>query len=243
MANDYYNQGVNFVPGTKVRSDDIDTELAAIEDGFDKLAGADELSNGSHTHGDDTGTTDTVVVDNGGTTTFVEGQQVTFIPAETNTGPVTMALNGGTAKAVVRNDGEALQARDLLIDLPVMVIYDGTSWVLVGATAEQTKQYNRPAMKTVSVVTYTFLSADEGSLIQFTNAADIAVTVPNETTDPMPIGWMCHIAAVGAGVATLSGEAGVVLNYAQNLATRTLNSSLSIIKTAANEFLVVGDQQ
>jgi len=243
MPNDYYNVSNDFVPGTKVRSADHDIEYAAIEAGFDKLAGANELNTGSIVHGDESGAADAYVSDNGGTDTYVTGQQVTFIPTNTNTGATTFTLNGGTAESILRNDGTTLQAGDLIAGVPVLMIWDGTNWVLVGATAQQTLEDSRPGISTETGTSYTVTATDETKVILFTSASAIAVTLPSDSTEDMAIGFITHIHQNGLGKITLLPDSGVTLLYATSLKTRTQNSSLSVIKTAANTYKVVGDQE
>lgn len=57
---------------------------------------------------------------------YVAGMKIGFIPANTNTGNVTIALNGLTAKQVFMPDGNALLQGDLRPGVPVTMIYDGT---------------------------------------------------------------------------------------------------------------------
>jgi len=241
MANDYYNYTGDFVPGTTVRADGHDTEYAAIAAGFDKLAGETELNTGSIVYGADTGSADAYITDNGGTTTFIVGQQVSFTPLANNTGASTLTLNSGVAKAVVRNSGSVLSANDLLAGVPVLVIYDGTSWVLVGATAEQAAETTRTGINAQTGTTYTVTLTDENKVILCSNAAAIAVTIPNDTNDSLPVGFIAHINQAGAGQVTIGPDAGVTLNNALTLKTRQQYSSLSVVKTAANTYLVIGD--
>lgn len=244
MANDYYNWSGDFVPGAKVRSDEIDTELTAIEDAFDKLPDPDDLKAGAHIGATDSGVADAYVLNNGGSATLVDLQMIVFIPDNTNTGASTIALNGGSAYSVVRNDGAAVQAGDLIAGVPLALIYDlsNTRWVIVGATAEQCNQSFRPGVNDQSGTTYTLATTDEAKMVICTNASAITVTVPSDTTADLPIGFICHIHQGGAGQVTLSPDTGVTIDYATSLATRTQYSALSVMKTAANTFKVVGDQ-
>jgi len=242
MPNDYYNVSKDFVPGTKVRSGDHDTEYSAIEAGFDLLAGASALNTGSIVHADETGTVDAYISDNGGTTVYVTGQQVSFIPGNTNTGPVTFTLNGGTAERILRNDGTTLQASDLLAGVPVLMIWDGSDWVLVGATAQQTLQDFRPGINSQTGTTYTITATDESKLVLCDNANSISVTMPSDATENLAIGFIVHIHQDGVGQITLVPDSGVTLLYSASLRTRAQYSSLSAIKTAANAYKVVGDQ-
>jgi hypothetical protein len=60
---------------------------------------------------------------------LVAGLQVSFVAEAANTGATTLAIDGGTAKAVVEaSDGSALEAGDIASGSVVTLVYDGTSW-------------------------------------------------------------------------------------------------------------------
>lgn len=63
---------------------------------------------------------------------YASGMRVVVIPANTNTDAVTLALNGITARAIVKFSSDALVAGDLIAGVPAVVIYDlaNTQWVL-----------------------------------------------------------------------------------------------------------------
>lgn len=245
MANDYYNWDGDFVPGAKVRSEELDNELTAIEEAFDMLPDPSELRAGSHIGASDSGVADAYTPGNGGSPTLVDLQMLVFIPDNTNTGPSTVALNGGTARPVVRNDGSAVQAGDLIAGVPVVMVYDlaNTRWVLVGATAEQCNQSFRPGINAQSGTAYTLAASDEAKMVICSNANAITVTVPSDSTADLPIGFICHVHQGGAGQVTLSPDTGVTLDYATSLKTRTQYAALSVMKTASNTFKVIGDQE
>lgn len=65
-------------------------------------------------------------------TGYAGGMIVVFEPANTNTGAVTIALNGLAAKAIVKWDGDALIAGDLAANVPAVLVYDGsTNFILL----------------------------------------------------------------------------------------------------------------
>jgi hypothetical protein len=65
-------------------------------------------------------------------TAYANGMRVRLFPANTNTGAVTLALNGLTARAVVKFSSVALVAGDLVAGVPADVVYDlaNLQWVL-----------------------------------------------------------------------------------------------------------------
>lgn len=62
---------------------------------------------------------------------YTTGAMFSFIVANTNTGAVTLNIDGLGAKAVMRNATDPLQAGDLTAGNIVVVIYDGTEFQLI----------------------------------------------------------------------------------------------------------------
>ncbi len=90
--------------------------------------------------------------------------------------------------------------------------------------------------------TYTLVAANLNQLVTLNNASGITLTVPPSV---FSAGDVINIAQIGAGQVTLSQGAGVTINSTGATATapklRTRYSAASIICTASNTFLVVGD--
>jgi len=90
--------------------------------------------------------------------------------------------------------------------------------------------------------TYTLLAANLNQLVTLNNASAITLTVPPSV---FSAGDVINIAQIGAGQVTLSQGAGVTINSTGATATapklRVRYSAASIICTASNTFLVVGD--
>jgi len=62
---------------------------------------------------------------------YVTGAMFSFVVANTNTGAVTLNIDGLGAKALHRNGTEPVQAGDLTAGNVVVVIYDGTEFQLI----------------------------------------------------------------------------------------------------------------
>jgi hypothetical protein len=90
--------------------------------------------------------------------------------------------------------------------------------------------------------TYTLLAANLNQLVTLNNASSITLTVPPSVFNA---GDVINIAQIGAGQVTLAQGAGVTINSTGATATapklRARYSAASIICTASNTFLVVGD--
>lgn len=90
--------------------------------------------------------------------------------------------------------------------------------------------------------TYTLVAGNLNQLVTLNNASSITLTVPPSV---FSAGDVINIAQIGAGQVTLAQGAGVTINSTGATATapklRVRYSSASIICTASNTFLVVGD--
>jgi hypothetical protein len=97
-------------------------------------------------------------------------------------------------------------------------------------------------INTQTGATYTLVAGDLNDLVTLSNASAITLTVPPSVFSANDT---INIAQFGAGQVTLAQGAGVTINSNGAVATapklRVQWSSASIICTASNTFLVVGD--
>jgi len=90
--------------------------------------------------------------------------------------------------------------------------------------------------------TYTLVAGDAGDLVTLTNAAAITLTVPTNASVPFAVGTQITLTQSGAGKVTVAGAVGVTVNAADGyLSLRTQWSSATIIKTATNSWILIGD--
>jgi hypothetical protein len=111
---------------------------------------------------------------------------------------------------------------------------------LVGGTTSASAQLNFNAQ---TGTTYTLVAADaENKLVTLSNAGAITLTVPPSV---FTTGQQINIAQIGAGQVTLAQGAGVTITSTGASASapkcRAQYSAATIICTASNTFLVVGD--
>lgn len=66
------------------------------------------------------------------TSTLAVNQVFIFIPDETNTGNVTISINGSSAKPYLHKDGDQFAAGDIIDNDQLWVIYDGTNFRPLG---------------------------------------------------------------------------------------------------------------
>lgn len=73
---------------------------------------------------------------------YVTGQEFRFIPANTNTGAVTINISGLGARNIVKgNAGAALAAGDLTAGVPVTITYNGTAFYMPFSPVDQSANY------------------------------------------------------------------------------------------------------
>jgi len=111
-----------------------------------------------------------------------------------------------------------------------------------GATGATGSSSSILGINTQTGTTYTLVAGDLNDLVTLSNAGAITLTVPPSVFSANDT---INIAQVGAGQVTLAQGAGVTINSNGATATapklRVQYSSASIICTASNTFLVVGD--
>ena len=99
-------------------------------------------------------------------TAYATGQVFTFIPDQTNSGAVTLNIDGLGAKDVFSNNA-VLTGLELPVNVPVSVRYDGTRFQVLGVTVAQmgsSIQVNRNAVQlSVQVGAYTLLTSVLGT--------------------------------------------------------------------------------
>ena len=115
---------------------------------------------------------------------YVAGMEIQMIPAATNTGAVTLAVNGLTAKSILKGNSVALSAGDLVIGVPANLVYIGAAgWLLtnpqnaiansfqpVSSTVPANGVY-LPAANTVGIASNTTLRGSVNSTGNWTFAA------------------------------------------------------------------------
>ena len=92
---------------------------------------------------------------------------------------------------------------------------------------------------TQSGTTYTLALADQGTVVEFTNAGAVALTVPINASVAFPVGTTIGILQYGAGQVTIGGSA--TLRSANGLKTAAQYSAVWLRKRATDEWVVSGD--
>lgn len=113
-------------------------------------------------------------------TAYATGQTFRFVAAGTNTGAVTININGLGAKAITKNGTTALSGGDISINAAVQITYDGTQFQLVsgaggGASAGGVLYENSRTLTS----SYTITSSKSAHMVgPLTIASGQTLTVP-----------------------------------------------------------------
>ena len=95
------------------------------------------------------------------------------------------------------------------------------------------------AEKTAS---YTLSSSDErDTIIEVNSASATTLTIPADDGLNFPVGTTLDVIQTGAGQVTIAGASGVTVNATPGLKLRAQWSSVTLLKRAANSWLVFGD--
>jgi hypothetical protein len=119
------------------------------------------------------------------------------------------------------------------IDVTGVVFTDGT----------QTKQ-GVPSLTTIIQKTdsYTLSSLSErDSMIEFSGQSGMTVTIPSDSSLDFPVGTSLDILQTASGQVTIAGAQGVTVAATPGLKLRTQWSSATLVKRAANTWVVMGD--
>lgn len=98
-----------------------------------------------------------------------------------------------------------------------------------------------PLLNAQTGTTYTLVLADAGKFVTLNNAAAIALTVPLESSVNYAIGTSIDLLQLGAGQVTVAGAGGVTVNATPGLKLRAQYSAATLVKTASNTWVLVGD--
>jgi hypothetical protein len=106
---------------------------------------------------------------------------------------------------------------------------------LAGKVASYTPIIQKTAAYTLSLL------SERDSLIEVGSASAVSVTIPPDSAVNYPIGTSVDILQTSTGQVTIAAGAGVTVNATPGLKLRTQWSSASLLKRAANTWIVMGD--
>jgi len=121
----------------------------------------------------------------------------------------------------------------------------GPAGTIVGTTDTQTLS-NKAITVGINAqtgTTYTLVLTDASKMITMNNAAAITLSVPTDASVAFPVGTTIDVAQIGAGKVTVAAvtPGTTAVNGTPSLGFRAQYSAATLIKIAANSWLVVGD--
>lgn len=124
-------------PATVARAADINTRFNGVSAGFDLLPPPSYIAEDRSTYSVDTGVANAyIATPPTAITAYNAGLRVRLKAANANTGASTVNVSGLGVKQIVRSDGSALQAGDIVAGQILDLTYDGTAFRLAMAFAE-----------------------------------------------------------------------------------------------------------
>jgi hypothetical protein len=114
---------------------------------------------------------------------------------------------------------------------------------IVFSDGTQTKQ-GVPSLTTIIQKTdsYTLSSLSErDSMIEFSGQSGMTVTIPSDSSLNFPVGTSLDVLQTASGQVTIAGAQGVTVAATPGLKLRTQWSSATLVKRAANTWVVMGD--
>jgi hypothetical protein len=138
---------------------------------------------------------------------YATGQMFLFRPTAVNTvSNPTLTLSGGlSAKTLVLPGTTALAIPQWGIGDALLVVYDGTSMVIVAGTSITPATFSQTLTRNAQTgTTYTVLTGDRGKWITYSNASSVAVTLPQANGTTFGSGWYSYHQNIGVGDVTIT---------------------------------------
>lgn len=93
----------------------------------------------------------------------------------------------------------------------------------------------------VRTTNYTLVLGDDGIIIETNSTSAVIISVPLESTVAFPIGSKITVIRANTGAASVAGVSGVTVNATPGLNLRAQWSAATLLKRAANTWLLMGD--
>lgn len=152
--------------------------------------------------------------------------------AQYGAGQLTIAQGAG----VTVRTSSTLRLRTQWSAASLVLSATADQWFLVGDL--------EPLGQTINAqtgTTYSLVIGDAEKLVTLSNASAITLTVPTNASVAYPVGVHIDLAQIGAGQVTVAAAGGVTVNSTPTLKARAQYSGMSLIKTATDSWLLVGD--
>ena len=151
------------------------------------------------------------------------------------------AADGAIPESIVTTKGDLIAATASGVVARVGL---GTNGYVLTADSTQTagikwsSVYSPDLVLNAKTANYTLISSDVNKLITVTSATAVTITIPNGV---FSVGQQINVTSLGAGLVTIISDGTTTLTSTPGNILRTQYSSATIICTATNTFLIVGD--
>jgi hypothetical protein len=180
-----------------------------------------QISSGTIVTGTVGGTVDAITLTNSPTVPSAQmkyGSKFMFTPIGTSSSTTPTLNVDGIGAKTIQYRGAALVAGDIVSGFPMLVVYDGTNFQIVGPIPSS-KNYNAggttigtsQSFTEVFVTrnaqtgtTYTIATSDRGKHVTLSNASAIAVTLPQANGTGFTSGFYTFVENIGAGTVTIT---------------------------------------
>lgn len=98
-----------------------------------------------------------------------------------------------------------------------------------------------PTVNVQTGTSYTLALTDANNRVTLSNTSAITVTIPLDSSVAFPIGTGIDLIQLNSGQVSVTGAAGVTVTSAIGLKIRAIFAGCSLIKTATNTWVMVGD--
>jgi hypothetical protein len=97
-------------------------------------------------------------------------------------------------------------------------------------------------LENTTSTSYLLSTTDTSRLVVINNGVQSYVCIPDDSTLDLPAGYQVNITGIGSGVVTVSAYPGVYLRSADDRVNlRVANSTATVVKLSANDWLLFGD--
>jgi hypothetical protein len=151
------------------------------------------------------------------------------------------AADGAIPESTVTTKGDLLAATG---SAAVVRVGLGTNGYVLTADSAQaagikwSSVYSPDLVLNAKTASYTLISSDVNKLVTMTSASATNITIPNGV---FTVGQQINVTSLGTGLVTIISDGTTVLTSTPGNILRTQYSSATIICTAVNTFLIVGD--
>jgi hypothetical protein len=163
---------------------------------------------------------------------------------EVGTDAITVTQFSGPGAITAGNNISVVGSQVSVVSNPTFANVVTASSGVAFSDGTQTKQ-GVPSITTISqpgVLPYTLSSLDErDTIIEINAAASTTLTIPADSAVNYPVGTTLDIIQTNTGQVTVAGAGGVTVNATPGLKLRTRWSSATLLKRAANTWMVYGD--